>query len=80
MIARHARGQTDASCTQPIHTTMLELVCRLHESTASAEETVEAAVGLLQAGQVILSGNFRGVAVERLFPDHGGLTREERGH
>jgi hypothetical protein len=44
----------------PVGSTLLELVTRLTETTDSAEETVEAALEILDSGRVYLTGNFRG--------------------
>lgn len=44
----------------PLQTTLLDLVVRLGETTESEEETVLAALALLDSGRVQLTGNFRG--------------------
>jgi hypothetical protein len=44
----------------PVGSTLLELVTRLTETTDSEEETVGAALELLESGRVYLTGNFRG--------------------
>jgi len=44
--------------------TLLELVTRLNRTTQTESETVETALGLLEAGSVRLIGNFRGCSLQ----------------
>jgi hypothetical protein len=52
--------------TSVLRTTLLDLVWRLGAEVESEEATVAAVESMLANGRVELSGNFRGVPVERI--------------
>jgi len=51
-----------------LQTTLLDLVSNVGSLGCGEEEVVDRVVSLLWSGEVLLTGNFRGIPVETLFP------------